>query len=191
MELVVEAALHLGDHLDVMEPITLFNSLKTIAERCGDHGAAMAMMEDLAVHHLRELGFVAGFETWVASQPRVLDSIIGVATMFLSLEPQEIFSCSAYCRRRWPQLPNETAPMCCGAPMTLIEKSWRRPESEDQKPSGLAESDSELSESRRPTSLVDTAGGSRACKRYSCSYITVKHETILFPSSVALTVDSR
>jgi hypothetical protein len=147
MELVVEAALHLGDHLDVMEPITLFNSLKTVAERCGDHGAAMAMVEDLAVRHLKELGFVAGFETWVASQPRVLDSIIGVATMFLSLEPQDIFSCSTYCRRRRTQPPterSETAPMCCGVPMTLIEKSWRRVETEDQKPSGLAESESDF-----------------------------------------------
>ena len=142
LELVAEAAFQLGDHLDVMDPITLYNSLKTVVERCGDHGAAMAMVEDLTVRHLKELGFVVGFETWVASQPRVLDSIIGVATMFLSLKPQELFQCSEYRGHWWAQLPTETAPMCCGLPMTLVEKSWRRLETEDWKPSGLEESDS-------------------------------------------------
>ena len=133
MELVVDAALHLGDHLDVMEPIALFDSLKTVTERCGDYHDTMAMVKILAVRHLEQLGIVADFKTWLASQPQVMDSIIEVATTFLSLEPQEHFKCStAYCSGQKTQLATGTAPMCCYAPMTLVEKWWRSPEPQDE-----------------------------------------------------------
>jgi len=131
MELVLNVAIHLGRYLDAMEPIALFDSLKIVAERCGDHHDTIAIIRIMAARHLRKLVVVAGFKTWVASQPQVLDSIVRVATTFVSLEASMQFKCSQDSGHQKRQLATDTAPMCCGEPMTLVEKWWRRPELKD------------------------------------------------------------
>jgi hypothetical protein len=60
-----------------------------------------------------------------------LDAIVGVATTFLSLEASMQFKCSQHSGHQNRQLVTDTAPVCCGEPMTLVETWWRRPEFKD------------------------------------------------------------
>jgi hypothetical protein len=87
--LVVDAALHLGHHLDVMEPNALFDSLKIVAERCGDHRDTVAIVKILAVRHLGRISAPSlGRDRWGRNDVSLLGSqyAVQVFTAFWSPE---------------------------------------------------------------------------------------------------------